>query len=46
LSVTFLVIIVLLLLVLTILGYDAWVKRTKKKGKEPQIKKAKPDANA
>ncbi len=35
LSATFLVIIVLLLLVLTILGYDAWVKRTKKKGKEP-----------
>ncbi|KKU94257.1 MAG: hypothetical protein UY26_C0002G0039 [Candidatus Jorgensenbacteria bacterium GW2011_GWA1_48_13] len=35
LSVTFLVIIVLLILVLTILGYDAWVKRTKRRGKEP-----------
>lgn len=40
LNVTFLVIVVLLLIVLTILGYDAWVKRTKKKGEKPvDIKK-------
>jgi len=34
-SVPFLIILVLLLLVLTILGFDAWVKRTKKKGEKP-----------